>query len=81
MTPYTARIAHLLPDDGIVDPVAVAIAVTGERPVALTRTEQRAAARVLISRGVSTTAISYRLRINATTVDRLRQTGTQEVAA
>lgn len=81
MTPYTARVTHVLPEDGIVDPIAVTIAVTGERPVALTRTEQRAVARVLISQGVSTTAIAYRLRLNATRVIGWRQTGTQEVAA
>lgn len=81
MTPYTARMSHLLPDDGIIDPLAVAIAVTGERPVALTRTEQHTAARRLIGQGASTTTIAYRLRLNGRTVHQLRQTGTQEAAA
>lgn len=33
-----------LPDDGIIDAIAIEIAVTGTRPVALTRTERRLAA-------------------------------------
>lgn len=39
----------LLPEDGIIDPVAVAVAAAGLRPVRLTPAEQAAAARLIVA--------------------------------
>lgn len=41
----------LLPDDGIIDPVAVEIAAAGTRRVRLTAPERRAAAALILARG------------------------------
>jgi hypothetical protein len=56
-----------LPDDGIIDPIAVEIAASGIRPVALTAAERRlAAARILVGGGTPY-LISKRLRVSGTT--------------
>jgi hypothetical protein len=56
-----------LPDDGIIDPVAVEIAARGVRPVALTPAERQAAAARILARGGTPYLISKRLRLRGTT--------------
>jgi hypothetical protein len=53
--------AWLLPDDGIIDQVAVEIAARGERRVRLTAPERRAAAEVIVARGGTVSDIAERL--------------------
>jgi hypothetical protein len=53
--------AWMLPDDGIIDLVAVEIAAKGERRVALTAPERRAAAEMILARGGTVTVIADRL--------------------
>jgi hypothetical protein len=53
--------AWLLPDDGIIDPVAVGIAASGERRVCLTAPERHAAAVLILARGGTTAVIAERL--------------------
>jgi hypothetical protein len=73
MTPTpvtTARPRHarwVLPKDGIVDEVAVAIAAAGTRPVALTRTERWLAAGRILAAGGTPFLISKRLRVSGRT--------------
>jgi hypothetical protein len=56
-----------LPDDGIIDPVAVEIAAGGIRTVALTQAERRLAAARILARGGTPYLISKRLRVSCTT--------------
>ncbi len=56
-----------LPDDGIIDLLAVDIAARGLRPVALTRTERLLAAARILAHGGSPYQVSQRLHINGTT--------------
>ena len=42
--PETTGRKWVIPDDGIIDPIAVEIAASGKRPVRLTLPERRAAA-------------------------------------
>ena len=42
---------HVLPDDGIIDHIAVAVAVSGSRRVRLTRQERELAARHIVAAG------------------------------
>ncbi len=64
----TARQASLtLPDDGIIDPIAVELAASGARLVALTPTERHAAAARILAEGVTPYLISKRLRVSGTT--------------
>lgn len=51
----------MLPDDGIIDPVAVEIAAKGERRVALTAPERRAAAELILARGGTVNVVAERL--------------------
>jgi len=53
-----------LPDDGIIDPIAIEIAVGGVRPVALTPTEQRLAAARILAVGGTPYVVSKRLRVS-----------------
>jgi hypothetical protein len=53
----------LLPDDGIIDPIAVEIAATGQRPVRLTAAERREAAARILAEGGSPWLISRRLKM------------------
>ena len=57
----------VLPEDGIVDEVAVAIAAAGTRPVALTRTERWLAARRILAAGGTPYLISERLHVSGRT--------------
>ena len=52
-----------LPEDGIVDPIAVEIAATGTRRVALTPTERLLAAARILAAGHSVTEMARRLHI------------------
>jgi hypothetical protein len=54
----------MLPDDGIIDPIAVELAVSGTRPVALTPAERRIAAASILARGGTPYLISKRLHIS-----------------
>lgn len=58
------RTTWLLPEDGILDPIAVDIAARGVRPVALTPTERRIAASRILATGGSATTLTRRLRIS-----------------
>jgi len=51
----------LLPDDGIIDHVAVEIAAKGERRVALTAPERREAAELILARGGTVNVVAERL--------------------
>jgi hypothetical protein len=58
--PETARRKWVIPDDGIIDPVAVEIAAAGRRRVRLTLPERRAAAaRILAAGGTAWTIARY----------------------
>jgi hypothetical protein len=67
MTAPAARPSLLLADDGIIDPVAVEIAVRGARPVALTQAERLHAAARILARGGTPYLISARLHVSGTT--------------
>jgi DNA-binding CsgD family transcriptional regulator len=58
------RATWLLPEDGIVDPVAIDLAARGVRPVALTPTERRIAAARILAAGGSATTLGRRLRMS-----------------
>jgi hypothetical protein len=49
--PKTIYRRWVLPDDGIIDPIAVEIAAGGQRPVRLTRAERRATAARILAKG------------------------------
>lgn len=54
----------LLPDDGIIDPVAVEITAAGTRRVRLTAPERRFAAALILARGGTANDIAARLHIS-----------------
>jgi hypothetical protein len=58
--------AWMLPDDGIIDQVAVEIAAKGERRVALTAPERRAAAEMILASGGTVRDIAERLCMSDT---------------
>lgn len=53
-----------LPEDGIVDDIAVEIAARGDRPVALTPTERRIAARRILAAGGNAQDVATRLHLS-----------------
>jgi hypothetical protein len=55
--------AWQLPDDGIVDWIAVILAASGTRPVALTQTERRIAAARIVASGGTLHDLSVRLQL------------------
>lgn len=61
----------LLPDDGIIDPVAVEITAAGTRRVSLTRPERLAAVALILARGGTVNDIADRLHISGSTAGRL----------
>jgi hypothetical protein len=67
MTARCIRYGWVLPDDGIVDPIAVEIASSGIRRVALTRTERQLAAGRILASGGTPYVISKRLRVSGRT--------------
>jgi hypothetical protein len=62
-----ARPGWVLTDDGVIDPIAVEIAASGSRPVALTHAERQLAAGRILARGGTPSLISRRLRVNGST--------------
>jgi DNA-binding CsgD family transcriptional regulator len=69
----------VLPEDGIVDPIAIEIAASGSRPVALTQTERVLAAARILAAGGSRNDIATRLHVSGNTArtlaDRARRVG------
>ncbi|QKG27301.1 hypothetical protein [Actinomadura verrucosospora] len=69
----------VLPEDGIVDPIAIEIAASGARPVALTQTERVLAAARILAAGGSRNDIATRLHVSGNTArhlaDRARRVG------
>jgi hypothetical protein len=66
----TARPAQhnlALADDGIIDPIAVEIAASGTRTVALTPAERQLAAARILAQGGTPYLISKRLHVSGTT--------------
>ena len=61
--PRAVRNKWLLPDDGIIDELAVEIAASGQRVVRLTRAERRAAAARITAAGGNAYTIAKRLRM------------------
>jgi hypothetical protein len=66
-----ARSRWVLADDGIIDPIAIEIAVRGIRPVALTAPERRAATTRILARGGTLALVSKRLRVSGSTAAKL----------
>jgi hypothetical protein len=62
--PKTIYPQWVLPDDGIIDPIAVEVAASGQRPVRLTRAERRAAAARILAKGGTAWTIAKRLRMS-----------------
>ena len=56
-----------LPEDCILDPIAIELAARGIRPVALTPAERLTAAARILARGGTPALISRRLRVSGTT--------------
>ena len=67
MTALAAEPRLVLADDGIIDLIAVEIAVRGTRPVALTRAERQLAAARILARGGTPYLISTRLHVSGST--------------
>ena len=57
------RAVWLLPEDGIVDPLAIDLAARGVRAVALTPTERRIAAALILAAGGTPNTIAKRLHM------------------
>ena len=74
----------VLPEDGIVDEIAVEIAASGHRRVALTRTERRLAAARILAQGGTVCDVATRLHLSWTTaralVDQVKAQARQAVA-
>ncbi len=64
------RAVWTLPEDGIIDPVAIEIAATGARPVQLTPAERRLAAARILARGGGASLIAKRLHVSGSTARR-----------
>ena len=56
-----------LPEDGILDPIAIELAARGIRPVALTPAERLTAAARILHHGGTPAVISRRLHVSGTT--------------
>jgi hypothetical protein len=61
------RDGWVLPDDGIIDPIAIEIAASGARRVALTRTERQLTAARILDSGGTPHVISRRLHVSGST--------------
>jgi hypothetical protein len=57
------RSVWLLPEDDIIDPIAVELAASGARPVALTPTERHLAAAFILAAGGTPNTIAKRLHM------------------
>jgi hypothetical protein len=60
-----------LPDDGIIDQLAIEIAASGARPVALTRPERRLAAALILAAGGTPYVLCKRLHVSCQTAHAL----------
>lgn len=69
MTPPRTR--WTLPEDGIIDELAIELAARGIRPVALTRTERRIAAALILAAGGTPYLITKRLHVSCQTAHAL----------
>lgn len=56
-----------IPEDGIIDPLAVEIAASGQRRVRLTWTERRIAAALIMARGGTSYQVAKRLGLSSAT--------------
>ncbi len=65
------RSRWVLPDDGIIDPIAVEIAASGTRPVALTPPERRLAAAAILAAGGTPWQVATRLHVSGHTAQLL----------
>ena len=63
--------AMLLPDDGLIDEVAVSIAVSGARRVRLTPSERDLAARIMVGRGADLAELAAHLGTSTAAAGRL----------
>ncbi|HEY1914684.1 MAG TPA: hypothetical protein VGH27_03825 [Streptosporangiaceae bacterium] len=70
-----------LPDDGIIDDLAVEIAARGIRPVALTRPERRLAAALILAAGGTPYQLVKRLHVSCQTAHALAAELTPSPAA
>ena len=78
----TARpISLTLPDDGIIDPLAVEIAAAGTRPIALTSAERQLAAARILASGGTPYQVSARLHISGATALALADRTRRQAAA
>ena len=59
-----ARSTWVIPDDGIMDPIAVEIAANGQRPIRLTRLERREAAIRILASGGTIYVVAKRLNMS-----------------
>ena len=69
--PAAPGAAMLLPDDGLIDELAVRIAVSGARVVRLTSAERDLAARELLERGAGLAELAAHLGTNIPSARRL----------
>ena len=79
--PPAARNTWLLPDDGIIDELAVEIAASGQRLVRLTREELRSAAVRILAAGGNAYTIAKRLRMQSASARVLAASITETVEA
>jgi hypothetical protein len=61
----------ILPDDGIIDPLAVELTALGIRRVPLTLAERRAAAQAIVARGEGVNQVARRLHVSGSTAHAL----------
>lgn len=61
----------LLPDDGIIDPIAVELTARGIRRVPLTHAERRVAAQAIMARGDGLNQVAKRLHVSGSTAHTL----------
>ena len=61
----------VIPEDGIIDAIAVQIAASGQRRVKLTRTERRFAAALILARGGNAYQVHKRLGVSSSTAHTL----------
>lgn len=59
--------AWIIPEDGIIDPLAVLIAASGRRRVRLTQAERRLAAALILARGGTTYRVARSLFLSWST--------------
>ncbi len=77
----TARpLTFILPDDGIIDPLAVEVAARGIRPIALTPAERQLAAARILAQGGTITHVCTRLHVSGTTAVMLTDQSTLQAA-